>query len=127
LGVASLWALRLASGALKYIAGMVTTMLQHSVHHVLPSQIQQQDTTSAKVSTLCGELSCELGDKPCQYWVQNQQHFGDGLCLHHHGWCRVTQVFLKCWFSTQHWQSWSPRTDESCKLTTFVWWSHTHE
>ena len=40
LGVASLWALRLASGALKYIAGMVTTMLQRSVYHPLPSRIQ---------------------------------------------------------------------------------------
>jgi hypothetical protein len=52
--VASLWALRLTSGAVKYIAGMVT-MLKHSVHHLLPSQIQQQGTTSAKGLMLCGE------------------------------------------------------------------------
>lgn len=55
LGVASLWALSLASGALKYVAGIVTTALQCSLHHLLASQIQQQDTTSAKVSMLCGE------------------------------------------------------------------------
>jgi hypothetical protein len=53
--VASLWALRLASGAFKYVAGMVTTMLKRSVQHLLPSQKQQQRTTSAKVLMLCGE------------------------------------------------------------------------